>query len=264
MPLSAVKFEYFATRSLRAIGACGQGIDPTPELMQYALQAFNDMIDTWAVDRLTVFQSLLREFDLVANQGSVDNPYTIGIGGDFNIARPTWITDANLLVKTTTPYYEYQLEILKPGEWNAIGMKNLAGGLANSLYFDGKFDTSGGSVGLGRIYLNPVPNGTLPLGIRLYIPTPMDGFADIDQTSYLFPPGYRETLVYQGMKRLAIDLGKPLTADQQAMATDSFRLIKDANVQSPNIRSDVGLPGSRGGSLYNWRTGTNTPSGRGW
>jgi hypothetical protein len=257
-------FVYFGERALRAIGAVGLGVPVRPDQQEYAFQAFNDMIDTWAVDRLTVFQSLVKEFPLVAFKGGVSNPYTVGVGGDFDMPRPTWITDALLLVKTTVPAYEYQLHILKAGQWNTIGIKDLPSGLANCLYFDGKWDTTGPQQGLGNLYLNPVPDGTLPVSLRLYVPVPMSGFADLDATAYIFPPGYREALVYQGMRRLALDLGKALTPDQQQLAAETFRMIKDANAQTPNITSDVGIPGTRGGSLYNWRTGTNAPAGRNW
>lgn len=257
-----MKFEELGTKAMRTVNVIGQGFSPDPADMDVAFQACNDMIDAWAAKRLTVFQTLRKLFDLVPNKGSVINPYTIGPGGDFDVARPTWIPNAMLVVYTTTPPFEMALTVLTPDEYAGISIKDLASALANTLYFDGKFDTSGADVGLGNIFLYPVPNGQQPVKLALYLPIPMRGFADISTTDYTFPPGYAEALRYQLAMRLAAEFQKPVSPAIAQLARDSFAVIESANVPIPTLRCDWGIVGTNAASsLYNWRTGSSSRRG---
>jgi len=256
-------FNQLGTKALRTIGAIGQGVPASANDMQVAFEACNDMIDGWAAQRLTVFQTLRSLFDLVANQGGVTTPYTIGLGGDFNVPRPTWIPNANIVVYTTTPPFEYPLAILTPDEYARTSIKDMSSAMATALYFDGKFDTSGADTGLGDIFLYPVPNGQMPLKLALYLPRPMTGFDDIGTTEYTFPPGYAEALRYQLAKRLASEFQRPMSAETEQLAVDTFAIIQRANVPIPTLRCDYGIPGTNAASgLYNWRTGQNSRAGQ--
>lgn len=258
-----MKFSSLGEKALRTIGAVGQGVPVSANDMLVAFEAANDMIDVWASKRLTVFQTLRKLFDLVPNQGGVSNPYTIGVGGDFNTPRPTWISNANLVIYTTTPPFEYPLAILTPDEYARTAIKDMSSAMATTLYFDGKFDTSGVDVGLGDIFLYPVPNGQMPVKLALYLPVPMTGFADIGDTEYTFPPGYAEALRYQLAVRLASEFQRPLSQETTQLATESFAIIQRSNVVIPTLRCDYGIPGTNAASgIYNWRTGQNSRGGQ--
>ena len=256
-----MKFVELATKSLRTIGAIGQGVALSANDLQVAFEAANDMIDAWAAVRLTIFQQLNYTYPLVAGQGSPTNPYTIGLGGDFNQPRPTWIADANLKVLTSTDF-EYPLDILQPNEYARIAIKTLPSAMATALFYDGGFPISGADTGLGNIYLYPVPNGGMSLELVLYMPVPMTGFADVSTTEYTFPKGYAEALRYQLAKRLASEFGKELDQATQQLCIDTFAIIQRNNGPMPNLRSDFGVPGTNAAAgLYNWRTGQNSRSG---
>lgn len=259
-----MKFQELGAKALRTIGAWGQGVNGDPNDMQVAFEAANDMIDAWAAQRLTIFQTLQKNFPIVANQGSTSNPYTIGLGGDFDVQRPTFIPNASLLVTTSPTNYQIPLSILTPDDWAWISMQNLSSALAQALYYDGKWDTSGADAGLGQIFLYPVPNGQTTMTLNLYLPTPMRGFADIDTTEYTFPPGYSEALRYQLAKRLSSEFKKPMTAEDLQLTVDTFAVIQRPNAPVPHLVADFGLAGSaRSSGLYNWRTGqiTTRPGG---
>lgn len=249
-----MKFSDLATKALRTVGAIGQGVGLDDHLLTVAFEAANDMIDAWAAQRITVFQSLRRTMALIANRGAPSNPYTIGTGGDFNIVRPLWIDDAKILSTGTSPNLELPLHLYTPDEYADLGLKTLGSSLATGLYYDGKFDTSGASQGLGQLFLYPVPNGGMALSLVLYIPTPMTEFADKAATEYYFPPGYREALRYQLAKRLAVELNRPLTPEAAQLMIDTFAVIARPNVVVPTLCADIGVPGGRG--LFNYRTGT--------
>lgn len=251
-----MKFIDLGTKALRTIGAVGQGVPVSSSDLRVAFEACNDMIDAWAAKRITIFQTLRKVFDLVPGQGGPTNPYTVGLGGDFNIQRPTFISNANLIVDTTTPSFEYPLAILTPDEYARTAIKDMASAMATTLYFDGKFETSGVDKGLGDIFLYPVPNGQMPCRLALYLPYPMTGFADMGETEYTFPFGYAEALRYQLAHRLASEFGKSLSPETATLVTETFAVIQRANVPIPTLRPDWGLPGGTGANfLYNWRTG---------
>lgn len=257
-----MKFVDLAKKVLRTVGVYGKGQPLNATDVRVVFDLANEMLDAWAAQRLTVFQTLRRVHTLVANKGGISDPYTIGLGGDIDIQRPGWIPNANLIVKTTNPYFEIPLTVLKDDEYDAIAIKDMASALATALYFNGKFDTSGPDTGLGDLYLYPVPNGGQPLDLALYIPTPLRGFADIDTTEYTFPPGYEQALHYQLVQRAAGDFQRELSAEVQTLIRDTFKVIADQNAQTPNIRSDYGVPGVGSAyGLYNWRTGSNSRRG---
>lgn len=251
-----MKFAELAYRALRTINAIGQGIPVQPNDLTIAFEAANDMIDAWAAQRLTIFQNLRFSYPIVPGQGTPSDPYTIGIGGDLNQARPLWIDVATLQDNSNTPVFELNppLAILTPDEYARIPIKTLSASLANSLYYNGRFKTSGVGHSLGEIFLYPVPNGGQDLNLCLYCPVAMTEFADIATTEYYFPPGYREALRYQLAKRLAVELGKPVSAELEQMATDTFAVLERPNVPIENLRADYGLPGLPGDrGIYNWR-----------
>lgn len=255
-----MKFVDLGTKALRLVKAAGQGVPASQADLQIAFEACQDMFDAWAIDRLTVYRTLRTTVAVVAGKGSPSNPYTVGTGGNIDIPRPTWLPNAGIEWTDQTPAMERPIDIVDSHEWSKVPMKALSSALPQRLHYDGEFETSGASVGLGHIFLHPVPNGDRPLNLVLYLPTPMSGFADIGTTEYTFPPGYAEALKYQLAKRLAVEFDKSLSPDAQQLAIESFAVIKRPNAKIPNLRADYGLPRSSG-AYYDWRNGTIT-SGR--
>jgi hypothetical protein len=252
-----MKFTELGTKALRTIGAIGQGITASAYDITVAFEACQDMMDAFAAQRLTVFQTRREVTPIVANQGSIANPYTVGVGGDIDIFRPTWIAAANYQILDTTPALEGPLAIYTPQDWARVSLKNMTAELPQGLFYDGQFPTSGVDVGLGNLYLYPVPDGTMSLELVLYIPYPFTGFADIATTDYTFPPGYAEALRYQLAKRLATEYRKQLTQETQQLVVDTFAVLQRPNVPMPILQADWGVPGvGNAYGLYNWRTGT--------
>jgi len=257
-----MKFVDLGTKALRTVGVIGQGVPAAPEDMQIAFDLAVDMFDSWAVKRLTVFQTLRNVFPIVGGKGSPANPYTIGLGGDLNIPRPNWISDAAVLIDSTVPPTERQLRVLEDSEYAAITLKDMPSTLVERIHFSGKFNTTGIDVALGQVFLHPVPNGTMATRLVLYIPTPMSGFADLATTEYLFPPGYAEALHRQLAKRCAVEYERPWSPESEQLAVEAFAIIQRPNATIPKLRADYGLPGSGNEGYYDWRTGLTTGRGR--
>jgi hypothetical protein len=252
-----VRFRDLAVKAYRTVNAVALGGDITPEQVDIAFDAANDMLDGWAAQRLTIVQTQRKVYPITANKGSTTNPYTIGPGGDLDQPRPMWIPDAAYEFDTPNTPLEGKLYILRDDEWAARAMKSVSGSLPGELYYDHRFPTHGVDTGLGLIYLNPVPNGTQVIRLVLYTPLALTAFADRDATDYFFPPGYAEALRYQLAQRLAIELGFPIPQGLADMAAITFGTIKRPNARAPLLRT--GLPLGTGGGWYkgnyNWRSG---------
>ena len=57
------------------------------------LRRLNIMFDSWSAQKINVYANTLENFPLIVGA----NPYTIGVGGNFNTVRPVRIENAYLL-----------------------------------------------------------------------------------------------------------------------------------------------------------------------
>lgn len=254
--MKPIKFADLARKAYRSINAVQLGGVITPAQLDVAFEAANDMLDAWAAQRLTIVHVQSRTYPLTAGKGGKSSPYTIGPGGNFDQPRPLWIPNAEVLVLSSVPNYEYPLHILNDDAWARTSIKELRSSLPSDLYYDYRFPTTGTDVGLGQIYLYPVPDGSQPIQLVLYTPLQLTEFADRADTDYTFPPGYAEALRYQLALRLAVEFGYPAPDTLQQMAATTFGTIKRPNARAPLLKGETGLRQNGYSGLYNWRTGT--------
>ena len=81
------------TRALKTVGVLASGETASSDDVADALVVLNNMVDTWATERLTIYTVARTAFDLSAST----QDYTIGTGGTFNIPRPQWIVAASII-----------------------------------------------------------------------------------------------------------------------------------------------------------------------
>ena len=82
-------------RALQLIGEKGTGDTLSATEQTDYLEVLNAMMESWSIERLMIYQILDESFALTAGNGS----YTIGVGANFNTARPDRIETA--LIRTT-------------------------------------------------------------------------------------------------------------------------------------------------------------------
>jgi len=166
-----------------------------------ALGFLNRMISMWQQQTIPV---VAREvFDTVANQGGPDNPYTIGDGGDLDTERPpnqASLKGAGLL---QFPGQSNEVEIprglLTDDGWEAIQVKTLTNAMFTNVYYNPTYADD-----LGTINLWPIPN-TAQYDLVLYLAKHLVEFADVDTTTYFFPPGAEKAIV----DNLVLELADP-------------------------------------------------------
>src|SRR6266850_3966163 len=103
------------TASFEILSVFTQGESIPAKDSQSALGFLNRMTSGWAQQTLTIPAIVRLVFTLTANKGGPSNPYTIGVGGDFNVARPAnqaSVVGAGLILGGTSPEVEIQRAVV--------------------------------------------------------------------------------------------------------------------------------------------------------
>ncbi len=198
-----------------------------------ALDTLNDMIDSWATERLMVF-AIRRE--VLALTPALQT-HTLGAGGSLNLARPSRIEHAGIIVSSS----ELPIRLLTVNEWATISIKSTTG-IPNGFWDDGAFP-------LRNLAMWPIPDQAYSLA--LYVWSVMAQFATVDE-EIAFAPGYGKALRYNLAVELAAEYGKDISPAVVANAIASKAAIKSFNSVSPVMDIDSAIVGS---SRYDIRTG---------
>ncbi len=200
------------TLALRDIQVLDETETPSAALMADALTTLNQMLSMWQIERMFVYAQIDTTF---AANGSTT--YTVGTGGNFNIAAPARIDYAFLRVNGL----DYPVEIL--GNWEeyqAISLKAVPGTYPEVLYYNPTYP-------LATLYLYPQPTtGTLHLVSSTVFPvyaTSADGIN--------LPTEYDMAIRFSLCEILAAMMGKALRPDIAGLAARARRVIKANNLR---------------------------------
>jgi hypothetical protein len=241
------------TRALLDIGATARGQTIPPDVALEGLDRLNGMIGGWANQTGTIPFIQRQTFTLTGGtKGSPANPYTIGIGGDFNVERPLALTGAGLvLFPGLTTEVEIPRAVITDDMFEANQLKNMQNPLFSWVYYN---QTYAGN--LGTIVLWPVPQDTTTK-IALYWRQQVAGFANLN-TQYTFPPGYAEAFEFNLAMKWAPGMGRKLADYQDVVkfAIDSLGWIKTTNTQIFDVPQDPAI-------THDQRAGYNINTGQG-
>lgn len=230
--------------ALRDLGVLQSGEAATAADSADALVALNNLLDQWALEPLTVY-TLTRTTKAITVS---DGEYSVGTGGDVNIARPADIARVTLIDTNQTPDHEYPLTRLTEREYQDLPQKAQESERPDSWYYNPTVTT-------GTLYLFPVPTGT-GLEFGVYVRTAVPQFASA-QAAVTLPPGYERMLV----KNLALELApsygvrslNPLLVMQ---ASDAKAAVKRGNQRAVKSQFTADVPGVlHSGGGYNIERG---------
>ena len=225
--------------ALLLVGAVGQNEQPSADEAQDAMTRFNDLLDMWSSERLSIFTVQRNVFALTGASS-----YTLGNGGTFNYADGSAkIEEAYLQITTTTPNAEVPLKIYTPQEWARITVKGQTSPIPRGLYSDHQYP-------LSNVYFYPLDTGVN--NVVLYLWQQLASFANLS-TDLVFPKGYKLALEFNLADLLAPYYGTELSAQAQKKVVDYKAAIQRRNAPD-NIMSIDGaaLTPSR---VFNWLTG---------
>lgn len=235
------------TATFKLIGSIAKTEVPDADEMADAFSRLKDMIDSWGAERQMMHRLTISTFSLVSGQQT----YTIGAGGNFNIARPMFIQDAGLVNTAYTPNFELPMRILTIDEWASLTIKSQTATQSWYLWYD-----YADATGLGNINIWPIPSVST-LQIALYIPTAISNFTAITDTIVL-PPGYAECLRYNLAVRLCPEWGRPIDPVVAALAQETLARVQRANKRLDTLGVDDALIGGSDRGIFNYLTGQST------
>jgi hypothetical protein len=211
------------------------------------LLILQQMIDEWQTDRLKIFTENINTFPFTLGQQT----YTLGTGGNFNMARPAKIhrMGCQILSNPTQPS-EVPITLLDVDGWANVRVKNITGSYPLFCYPDYSFV---GNPALMTLYFWVIPG--LTSNVVIYSWQPLTTFPDLATTDLIFPPGYAQALRYNLAVLLSPEFDTQLKPEVAAIAAASLAALKDINLPAPILRCDPGLSGT-GTSQYDWRSDT--------
>ncbi len=236
------------TDALIEIGVLSDGEVPSASLAQLGLRRFQQQIDTWAADRLTLSLLLRTPFTLPSNTNTI----TIGPGGTVNIQRPTWVNALNYVVPGTVPAVEEALGPMDADSYANLSIKGLTNALPTLYFYQTNLTDA-----LGSLFVWPTPIQNITL--VLYAPQSVGVPATLDDLMQ-GPVGYAEAFMYQLAVRLCTPLGRVPPALLPGLATQAYARMKRVNVQPGLLGVDQALVPSIGAG-YNVLT-DNTNAGQ--
>ena len=223
--------------ALKDAGVLGVGMTALAEDINDAFTRLNLMISEWQRKRWLIWHLV----DVSKVSTGVQS-YTVGPGGDFNVAvRPDRLEAAFLrqLVQSQPNQIDYPLEIIQSREdYNDIALKGLVS-FPSYVFYDSTYNANL----QGVVYPWPVPNASI-YEVHLSLKDVIARFTSLGQTIVL-PPEYESAIHYCLAQRLIPAYGLPKNDAVDGMARNALNTIRGANFQIGrlSIPTDLVRPG---------------------
>lgn len=207
------------TDVLLDMGVIADQQTPTASQSVGALVKLNDLIESWNLDPQKLYGATQHVLPFVANQAS----YTIGSGGDLNIARPNDITAAFVRSTSQVPSQQQDIPIamLTDQQWADIPVKGQVGTFPYAVWFNMTNP-------LITAYITPIATGS---NYSLVVWDKNDNATLSLNTVLVLPPGYKRALKYGLYIELAPGYQLPISQDIATLAATSKMSIDRQNLQ---------------------------------
>lgn len=208
----------YALKKRRVLGV---GDTLTDEEAQDALDTLNLMLESWSLDRVSVYNEAQQTF---VSNGQAS--YTIGPGGDINVTeRPTKLTSA--YTRDAAGIDHPMRVLLNAQDYDGIQLKSIAVPWPSAVWYEPTNP-------LGTLHFWPVPNGYT---IYLRFWQQLQRFDSLTEQIEL-PIGYKEAI---GLN-LAIkceDFGGTVTPALEGLARTSYGRLKAFNRKTPSSSIEI-------------------------
>jgi hypothetical protein len=222
--------------ALKDSGILGIGQSALAEDSQDALTRLNFMIGQWNRRRWLVYH--LRAY-LITSTGA--NSYTVGPGGDFDIARRPDKIESGFFRQPVTGGLpmDYPLQIWHSREdWDKVGIKTLTS-FSGAMFYDSAYP-------MGHIYFWPVPQASL-YQMSISVKETLMRFDNLT-TGVCLPDEYLDALYLNLAKRLRMAYQLAPNPDLNKEAALALDTLRRANTQVPQLVMPKEL---RKGQVYN-------------
>ena len=224
--------------ALRLLQVAADDVVLTDSEANDALEALNQMIDSWSNESLMLYHVTKEQFTLTPAL----NPHTIGAAGNLATDVPLNIEAATVTVGGV----DYPINVIDYDDYAVIKLKTLTNVYPEYLYFDKSNPV------LGQIYLYPVPSTASTF--NLYSRKALTVFTSLTNDITL-PPGYERALKYC----LAVDIAPEyqISAGQDivALAVEAKAKLKRTNKRPLTLQIDAAALAVSGKRRFNIYTG---------
>ena len=200
--------------SLRLIGQLAEGEVPSADTAQDALNAMNQMIDSWSTERLAVFATQEQVFIWPTSAAS----RTLGPTGDFVGERPIKVDDSTYF-KDSTSGLSFGIKLINQQQYNAIALKTVTSTYPQVMWVNETYPNI-------EMTIYPMPFKALEWHIVSV--QPLSSAATL-ATDLSFPPGYLRAFRYNLACELAPKFGVEPSPQVQRIAMTSKRDLKRIN-----------------------------------
>ncbi len=213
------------------IGAIAIGEAPTASESNTILRALNQMVETWNNESLMIYNVVPELFNYVGGQAS----YTMGVGGNFNTARPVKIEAAYNHGQNGTPsQVDFPIEVTTNFErYSEIVTKQVSTQLPIIVYDNGDYP-------LKTLFFWPIPvdNTYQP---QLWSWSAITSFASTS-TVISLPPGYTRALQKNLSLEISPSFGKAIPQSLAMQAMESKAQLKRINFTLDELDMPRGIP----------------------
>jgi hypothetical protein len=200
--------------ALRLLGVLAEGETPSAATSQDALNALNQMIDSWNTERLAVYATQDQVFSWLP--GFISR--TLGPTGDFVGNRPILLDDATYF-KDPASGISYGIKIINQQQYDGIAVKTVTSTYPQVIWVNMTYPDI-------EMYIYPVPTKTLEWH-----------FISVEEltqpatiaTTLAFPPGYLRAFRYNLACEMAPEFGVEPTPTVSRIAMTSKRNLKRIN-----------------------------------
>lgn len=214
--------------ALTNLGILEQGGTPSVSDSNEALSRLNYLIQQWHLQDKFIWSIVSANWPLAANTGT----YTIGVGGTFNTARPTFIEEAYIsFVGPGANLITSPLDLITAREYGDIADLSATAELPEKLYYDRASP-------LGLLALYPKPRCTVASTLQLFTWAQLGSFAGLASSADL-PDGYPEAITNALAVRLVSMFG--VAVNQQVatvisqLALQAEQAIADLNARARGL-----------------------------
>jgi hypothetical protein len=226
--------------SLRLLGVLAEGETPSAATAQDALNAMNQMIDSWNTERLSVFSTQDQVFTWPASAIS----RTLGPSGNFVGNRPILLDDATYYVDAGTGV-SYGIKMINQQQYDGIAVKTVTSTYPQVIFTNMSYPNI-------EMFVYPVP--TRALQWHFISVTELTQPATL-ATVLSFPPGYLRAFRYNLATEMAPEFGVEPTPQVQRIAMTSKRNLKRINNPDDVMSMPYSIVSTR--QRYNIYAGNN-------
>jgi len=171
----------------------------------------NDLIESWALEKLMVVADVLESFAFVVGQAE----YTYGTGGDFNSARPIKIKDESFVRSggIDYPITLKTMDVYRRQSNKAVGAR------PEIMSYNPEYP-------LSKMFFWPTPSATDSIYLR--VTKTMTGFADLT-TKVSLEPGYSRAIISNLAIEISPNFGKKVSKELAFLAEQAKAAIKSNN-----------------------------------